>query len=147
MDFAIKDSLSGLYNRRYFDIHLPNMVKKAIDNNKNLYALMIDIDDFKDINDMYSYKEGDLVIKSIASALTDLLSVTDLVARYGGEEFVVIIYGFDGDITSITERIRKSISIACDNEENLPEELKVTASIGVTKFTKDDNIPELMKTR
>ncbi|MGV2432185.1 MAG UNVERIFIED_CONTAM: diguanylate cyclase [Rickettsiaceae bacterium] len=47
MDFAIKDSLSGLYNRRYFDIHLPNMVKKAIDNNKNLYALMIDIDDFK----------------------------------------------------------------------------------------------------
>ncbi|MFC3579510.1 sensor domain-containing diguanylate cyclase [Sphingomonas hylomeconis] len=89
---AMKDGLTGLANRRAFDIALDNAwdaVKQAED---RMSLLLIDVDHFKDFNDYYGHQAGDDCLRAIAAALMDLpLDTDDVVARYGGEELVIIL--------------------------------------------------------
>jgi len=134
MNLSIKDGLSNLYNRRYFDAHLPHLIDKATESSQYLYALMIDIDNFKTINDIYGHQIGDEVIKYTAKILSTNFRVTDLVARYGGEEFIVILYDInDKNILNIAERIRESIATSI-----IQKDLHITASIGITKHLPTD---------
>jgi two-component system cell cycle response regulator len=136
MNLSIKDGLSNLYNRRYFDTHLPHLIEKAMDSEKSLHALMLDIDNFKTINDIHGHQIGDNVIKLISGVLLSHFRITDLVARYGGEEFIVILYDVgDEDILRIAERTRDSISKCV-----ITDGLQVTASIGITKYIPHDNL-------
>jgi two-component system cell cycle response regulator len=135
MNLAIKDGLSNLFNRRYFDTHLPHLIEKSQESDKSLYALMLDIDNFKAINDVHGHQIGDNVIKLVSGVLLSHFRITDLVARYGGEEFIVILYDVDDkDILDIAERARDSISKCV-----LTDGLQVTASIGITKYLKTDS--------
>ncbi|MGQ0526555.1 MAG: PleD family two-component system response regulator [Alphaproteobacteria bacterium] len=131
LSMALTDSLTGLYNRRYLEVHLQKMLQKSHESRKPLGILMMDIDHFKKVNDTYGHPVGDEVLKIFAARLQDKLRSFDLVARTGGEEFVVIL----PDVTKkraqqIAERLRSSIAdepFICGVPEG---KISITASIG-----------------
>jgi diguanylate cyclase (GGDEF)-like protein/PAS domain S-box-containing protein len=91
---AIKDGLTGIYNRRFFDMQLEIQWGIARRNNEPLTLIMIDVDHFKQFNDIYGHNAGDNALKRIADSLNkSFLRSSDFVARYGGEEFVVLSVG------------------------------------------------------
>ena len=91
---AIKDGLTGIYNRRFFDMQLEIQWGIARRNNEPLTLIMIDVDYFKQFNDIYGHNAGDNALKRVADSLNkSFMRSSDFVARYGGEEFVVLSAG------------------------------------------------------
>ena len=91
---AIKDGLTGIYNRRFFDMQLEIQWGIARRNNEPLTLIMIDVDFFKQFNDIYGHNAGDNALKRVADSLNkSFMRSSDFVARYGGEEFVVLSAG------------------------------------------------------
>lgn len=131
LSMALTDSLTGLYNRRYLEVHLDKMLKKNQETKKSMAVLMIDIDHFKPVNDTYGHKAGDDVLKIFAKRIKDNLRSFDMVARMGGEEFVAILPDTpEGRAHMVAERLRRSI---CDTafEVGLPTgPIKISTSIG-----------------
>ena len=108
---ALTDSLTGLYNRRYFDVHLQKMLKTHKDSAKNLSVMILDIDHFKEVNDKHGHVAGDEVLKVFAHRLQDNLRSFDMVARLGGEEFVVVLPDTTPHMTYfIAERLRRAVA-------------------------------------
>lgn len=131
LSMALIDSLTGLYNRRYLEVHLEKLIENNARSKKSLAVLMIDIDHFKIVNDTHGHKVGDEVLKVFAERLKDNLRSFDMVARLGGEEFVVILPDVSPERAyMVSERLRKSISdvaIECGAEGG---SLEITTSIG-----------------
>lgn len=131
LSMALTDGLTGLYNRRYLDVHLQKLLAKNIENNKHMAVLVLDIDHFKSVNDTYGHDVGDQILKVFAERLKDNLRSFDLVARMGGEEFVVVMPDVSDDRPyMVAERLRRSIeqeAIPCSIPEGA---LKITTSIG-----------------
>jgi len=130
---AIYDSLTNLYNRRYFEERLIGEAQKAFYGSSPLSLVMVDIDHFKKINDTFGHTEGDKVLQEIASLLKASVRKKDTVARYGGEEFVLILpeAGIE-EATMIAERIRRLV------EKTLFEvgkaQMNITVSLGISSF-------------
>jgi diguanylate cyclase (GGDEF)-like protein len=132
-DISIRDGLTGIYNRRHFDEVLLAEWKRSIRTAKPLSLLLIDVDNFKKLNDRYGHPEGDECLKKIAEQLSKILRrSSDTLARYGGEEFVAIL----------PETTKESAQLIADAMRLSVEELKiknegskvarvVTVSIGV----------------
>ena len=91
LSMALTDSLTGLYNRRYFDVHVQKLLQKHQTSRKSLGILMVDIDNFKAVNDTHGHAVGDEILKEFADRLQDKLRGFDMVARLGGEEFVAVL--------------------------------------------------------
>ena len=86
------DSLTGIFNRRYFDENVEKEWKKCLRENGTLFLIMLDIDLFKKYNDYYGHQEGDNCLRKVAQEIKNsLLRPSDIAVRYGGEEFVVIL--------------------------------------------------------
>lgn len=137
IDLSTKDSLTGLYNRRYINMKLKGDIHKNIENKKNLSLLMIDIDFFKEINDNYGHIIGDKVLKDFSEILTStVMKYEAWVARYGGEEFLIAVSNIEEEkIKDIAERIRSSV-----NEKSFKygdEVINITCSIGIHTFTEE----------
>lgn len=90
-DKAMRDPLTGLFNRRFLDEILPERVATALVGGRQLVIVMIDVDHFKSINDTWGHRGGDDVLSMLGSYLAERFRSTDLVCRYGGEEFVVVM--------------------------------------------------------
>jgi diguanylate cyclase (GGDEF)-like protein len=88
---AIRDGLTGLYNRRYLDETLPRDLARAKREGYSLAVVMLDLDHFKNVNDTYGHAGGDEVLKAIAKVLSEGARESDVVCRYGGEEFLVAL--------------------------------------------------------
>jgi len=131
LSMALTDSLTGLYNRRYFETHLQKLLQKSEESKKTLGVLLMDIDHFKSFNDTYGHGVGDDVLKIFAERVKDSLRSFDLVARLGGEEFVVILPDVSEDMAHvIAERLRRTIGDV-PFVVNAPEgQVTVTTSIG-----------------
>ncbi len=144
---ALKDPLTGIYNRRYIDEKLPVDLISALLSDQSLSILIADIDFFKKINDTYGHLTGDYTLKSFADILTRCIKRgSDWVARYGGEEFLVCLPGAKLErAVEIAEAMRKAI------EENViihgEHTIKITASFGVCsiKPTPGFNIESLIE--
>jgi diguanylate cyclase (GGDEF)-like protein len=135
-NMATYDTLTGLYNRRYFDERLTLETQKAFRGGTFLALIMVDIDHFKKVNDTFGHTEGDKVLREISYLLRTSVRKKDVVARYGGEEFVLILpdAGTDESL-AIAERIRRTV-------EKTPFEvgavqLKLTISLGISRFPDD----------
>jgi two-component system, cell cycle response regulator len=108
---AYHDGLTGLYNRRALDERLPELMRAALENQESLWAIMIDFDHFKRVNDDFSHHIGDVVLKTGCDALAKLTREGDMLARYGGEELVLIVTHVDEVIAhKIAERMRQQIA-------------------------------------
>ncbi len=107
---AIRDPLTGLFNRRYFNQSLEKEIERANRYNHPLGFLMLDINRFKEINDRYSHLRGDKVLKAVANLLQENVRDADTVVRYGGDEFLIILPETDGETEEIKGRIRKELN-------------------------------------
>lgn len=106
---VVTDALTGLYNRRALEEHLGKLL--ATRTKSNLGLLIIDIDNFKDINDVYGHQAGDLYLKEISSLFIRELSREDKVYRYAGDEFVIVICDSDSELVrQKAETVRKSVN-------------------------------------
>jgi diguanylate cyclase (GGDEF)-like protein len=95
---AIRDPLTGLYNRRYLHETLPREIAQANRENKSMCIVMLDLDHFKDLNDTYGHPVGDLVLKELSKYLLKNIRAGDIAVRYGGEEFLVVLINTPLDI-------------------------------------------------
>lgn len=131
LSMALTDSLTGLYNRRYLEVHLAKLIENNKQSKKALAVLILDIDLFKQVNDTYGHNVGDEVLKDFSERLKNSVRSFDLIARYGGEEFVVILPDVSPDRAyMIAERLRRSIGnrpISCSTLEG---SIEITTSIG-----------------
>ncbi|RZM05742.1 MAG: GGDEF domain-containing protein, partial [Sphingomonas sp.] len=134
---ANTDPMTGLLNRRGFREFATKVGVFAGHERRELGVLMIDIDHFKRINDVYGHAAGDRVIVEIARLLAGSLRASDRIARFGGEEFVVSLRDVDEAVIGTwAERIRQQIEEAVIVSEG--QSLKVTVSIGATAMMPDD---------
>ena len=110
-EVSIKDELTGLYNRRYFNEVLQNELKRAQRNSNPISLILIDIDYFKSFNDTYGHVEGDKCLQRLGQSLNDSVKRPgDLVARYGGEELAIVLPNTESDNAyHISETIRQDI--------------------------------------
>lgn len=129
---AQTDSLTGLYNRRYFHRRANELLHKAKAQDVAMAVLAIDLDDFKQVNDAYGHQVGDKVLVELAKLLRESCRSHDVVARFGGEEFVMLLYRTSLESAeAIAETLRRQVrTLAFDNIVN--EDLLVTVSVGVT---------------
>lgn len=153
---SVRDRLTGLMIRGYFDERLGEAYERARRTGDSLAVAMIDLDYFKSFNDRFGHAVGDLVLASVSRAIKRLVRTEDVVGRYGGEELIVMLPGLDrAKATERMERIRRAISqvrVELDSHPAVPmtpqadlfaEETSefsrtvLTASIGVASWPED----------
>jgi two-component system chemotaxis response regulator CheY len=131
---AMIDPLTGLFNRRAFFERLEGEVQRCQRLNIPISIIMLDVDNFKSINDTYGHQVGDLVLQRVSTEIKGLVRIYDIVGRYGGEEFIVCLPGADAIIAAeIAERLRESLekmNIYLLNDGN--KKINITASFGYT---------------
>jgi diguanylate cyclase (GGDEF)-like protein len=140
---AITDALTGLPNRRGFDILAGQALQEAQREQSPLTALLIDLDHFKELNDSHGHLAGDEVLRGFADRLNDSVRQSDIICRWGGEEFIVLLKGTDSSAAQqIAEKLR---SRAEESRYNFAgEELQVTISLGLTDLRNDDSLHSLL---
>lgn len=138
---AITDPLTGLYNRRYFFKRLQEEISRAQRYGSKFGLLLLDLKDFKKINDTLGHDKGDEILKAFAEKLQKNVRRVDIVARYGGDEFVILlIQTSKNGIKAVMERLAKEIS------EMEVEGFNIKANIGAALYPDDGELPnELLK--
>ncbi len=131
LSMALTDQLTGLYNRRYFEVHLQKLLQNNQTSKKALGVLYMDIDHFKHVNDTYGHGVGDEILKTFSFRIKDNLRSFDLVARLGGEEFVALLPDVTEEMAQfVAERLRREI---CENPFKCGApggQINVSSSIG-----------------
>lgn len=130
---SIRDGLTGLYNHIYFQKQLDIELGRTVRYRKPLSLIMLDLDYFKEVNDTYGHRIGDIVLQKISALIMNQVRISDLVSRYGGEEFAIILPETDlKDAAVLAERIRSSVE---QNEIRIDSAvIKVTISSGVATY-------------
>lgn len=138
------DVLTGLTNRRSFIESAHQFLARANRNTSSeLYLLMIDIDHFKKVNDTYGHAAGDAVLIAVAKSLSETIRTIDVVSRLGGEEFAALMENDDPQGTiNLSERLRSAIEDLVIEFEG--HQIRITTSIGIAKWTPNDNLDSLM---
>lgn len=140
---SIYDPLTETYNRRYFTMRLLEEFSRAQKFSLNISFIMIDIDNFKKINDTYGHLVGDAVLKEIAKTIKENVREIDSVARLGGEEFAIIFPETDKTAAiTVAERIRSRVSQKIIRA--FDEVLSVTISAGVASFPQNTLYPDVL---
>jgi len=133
---AMTDELTGLTNRRSFFLQGVQEITKAQNYQTPFSLLMLDLDEFKSINDRFGHETGDKMLQCIANTLLENIRKIDLLARLGGEEFSVMLPDTGAaDAAHLAERLRLAVDETCLSIEG--QEMKVTVSIGVASYNKD----------
>jgi diguanylate cyclase len=139
---SLRDPLTEIGNRKYFDNELKRSTDESIENGTILSMLMIDIDHFKKFNDTYGHLIGDQVLRLVARTLIENLKGRDVIARYGGEEFVILLSNTDvGAAEKVANQLRVSLSTKQIKRKNTQEMLGVvTISVGITEYCPHEDI-------
>ncbi len=146
-ELSITDSLTGLFNRRYFEERFIEELHRSERHNLSFSLAMIDIDDFKLFNDTEGHLSGDEILRAISFIAKETLRVSDVIARFGGEEFAVIMPQTNKEEAFlVTERIRQAVrELIPKNWKKYPKEA-ITVSIGISSFPEDGvNRKELIR--
>lgn len=132
-EMAIRDQLTGLYNRHFLQETLPQLAGNTLRRDSHLSILMCDLDNFKEINDNHGHAVGDMILSQLAKILINTARTTDLVIRFGGEEFVVILVDCELEAAmNMGEKLRKNVEQYKFHTGEVT--LRQTISIGVSMF-------------
>ena len=135
------DSLTGLWNRRYFYLRLAEEKKRAIRNKTSLCVAMIDIDNFKLINDKYGHAAGDLVLMELGAVFKNAVRPADMVVRWGGDEFAILFCGASlPEAYAVVEQIRHKVA------ERFSSTYGIAISAGVISLEPDQAVQDLLLT-
>jgi len=135
---SVTDGLTGLFNHRHFWNLLNNELARVTQYSGSLALILIDLDDFKRINDQFGHSVGDLVLQSVARVLIEAVRDTDIVSRYGGEEFVVLLPDTDLDgrgVEQIAEHVRRAVEGIRFKVPDTDISVRITTSIGVSVYS------------
>lgn len=139
---AQHDALTGLLNRKSFEETLRHEINR--NNKNNISVVFIDVDNFKEINDVLGHKAGDKALCWVAEQLKESLRKTDLLSRFGGDEFVVALMGIDtekyaiGIVDKIVQNIKKPLKFR-------HKTLTISVSVGITHYNEGDDISALIE--
>ena len=141
------DGLTGIANRKKFDVVLRQQLNMARESNRALCLILADIDHFKKINDVHGHQMGDQVLKFVATALASVLDEKDFVARYGGEEFAIVLPDRSlRDGVKIAEQMRFSIGRRRLQKRKTGEPIgPVTVSLGVALYQRTESLSQFFK--
>jgi diguanylate cyclase (GGDEF)-like protein len=137
---SFTDGLTRLHNHRYFQDRLKLEVKRSDRSGESLALILLDIDEFKSLNDRFGHAVGDEVLRRVADAINDNVRETDLPARYGGEEFAVLAPATpEQGALALAEKLRAAVSRARLRSDGIDgeETLSVTVSVGVAAYRGD----------
>lgn len=138
---SVTDSLTNVYNRRYFMQKLQEEIERAKRSDREFSLIMLDIDRFKSINDKFGHNAGDLVLKNITELIKSRIRKTDTLARWGGEEFLLLLPDTPvKNAVRLAEELRDNLS-----RLNIPGIGNVTASFGVAGYRAGDTIDALLQ--
>lgn len=130
---ATHDQLTGLVNRRHFINLVTQAIEQAQRYKRPFSAMMVDIDNFKNINDTFGHSAGDLILVEIASRMRSVLRKADVIGRYGGDEFAIFLPETSTEgARRLSERLRSAVADQAEMVEGVS--LPVTVSIGVTSY-------------
>jgi diguanylate cyclase (GGDEF)-like protein len=139
---AQTDDLTGLYNRRCLTHQLERMIGDAEASQRGFALLMIDMDGFKAVNDLFGHPTGDELLRQVAAEIRGCIRSEDLPCRYGGDEFAVLLYGVEqGSMDRRAEEIRASISRLPEIRPGAP---RVSASVGGALYRAGDSIESML---
>ena len=135
-ELAMVDGLTGLFVRRYFDARIEEEIERSRRYGTPFSVIMLDVDDFKKLNDTYGHLVGDRVLRAIANVIKAQMRGVDTAARYGGEEMGVILPRTEMvGAYNLAERIREAIAeLRITTDDEPPRALAVTASLGISAF-------------
>jgi len=146
-DETLTDALTGIPNRKCFDLRLSESLRSAKEDQLELCLVMIDIDHFKKFNDTYGHRIGDSVLKVVARNLKDGVKGKDTPARYGGEEFAIILPDTSlAGAQAVAEKIREQMARKQLKNTKTGEKYgTITLSMGVAKFRSNENSGSLIQ--
>lgn len=132
---SMTDGLTGLFNHRHFWRLMHDQTRRASTYNGKLGLILVDIDNFKQVNDQFGHATGDRLIQKISEIMRETVRQTDLVARYGGEEFAVILPDTSRDgVLNVSEKIRDAVEHMVFKVPDTDITVSITISIGVSLF-------------
>jgi len=141
-NYANRDFLTGLYNRRYFYRNMNEYIQTAQDMQEDFAVAMLDIDYFKKVNDTYGHEAGDKVLITIADILRSSLNPNDISARFGGEEFCLVLKDVGAQSAQeILQRVRKRVEDYSFKGEQ-DEQISCTISIGAVMYDAQSNLDD-----
>lgn len=143
-----RDGLTGTYNRKAFDDHLQSLVERNLIHRQDFALLVLDIDDFKKVNDTYGHPVGDRVILAMANTCNHMIRSDDFLARYGGEEFVILLPG--ASRRNAARKAKQICNTINSTRYTLDQDarggsLSLTVSIGVTAFKRGDSAATVLE--
>ncbi|WP_426118639.1 sensor domain-containing diguanylate cyclase [Pseudomonas sp. DSP3-2-2] len=140
---ATLDSLTGLPNRRGFDLLASKTLKDTQREAKPLTAMLLDLDHFKQLNDSHGHLAGDQVLAGFAEDLKSCLRQSDIICRWGGEEFIILLKGSE---TRGAQRIAEKIRLLAEQHTYVfsGTPLQITVSVGLAELQDDDTLPTLI---
>jgi diguanylate cyclase (GGDEF)-like protein len=141
--WSLEDALTGIANRRCFEQTLSERLRTVTAGSRPLTVAMIDLDQFKSVNDTFTHQVGDRVLKTLAGVMATAVRQKDLPARLAGDEFVVLFDDADEDVAEeICERIRGAI--ATFDWDSIAKGLRMTVSIGISQAVEGDTVESLL---
>jgi diguanylate cyclase (GGDEF)-like protein len=143
-ELSVRDSLTGLHNRRHMDETIDRMFRYAIRSGHPLSVAIVDLDDFKRINDRHTHLVGDQVLRQAATVLAGAIRASDELVRMGGEEFALLMPGTaSAEAVTVCDRIR--CTLAQHNWDAIVDGIAVTASFGIATTGTAREVSELVR--